>query len=297
MLPEYPKSKKLDIDDLEQISRHLKKHNADICELCLTNLLIWKDFDRPELTLINGNLCILITPPNEDPFFLEPIGDHKTAETIATCLDHSGKISRASEKFINKITAKDYKISCLRNQFDYVYQTKALARLKGKKYDGKRNHIKRFVERFPDYKYIPLEKIDAKKAHRLFEIWFEMKKHSRFFPKLAYQSQKNALKEAFELFDELHFTGGAIELEGEMSGFVLASPLSAKMLDVHFMYGHPALQGNSQVLLWEACNKTFSSFEELNLEQDLGIPGLRRSKLSYYPLRLEKKYEIQPIQK
>ena len=85
-------------------------------------------------------------------------------------------------------------------------------------------------------------------------------------------------------------------IDGEMAGFVLASPLSAKMLDVHFMYGHPALRGISQTLLWEACNKSFSSFEELNLEQDLGIPGLRRSKLSYYPLRLAKKYQVKPNQ-
>jgi hypothetical protein len=79
-----------------------------------------------------------------------------------------------------------------------------------------------------------------------------------------------------------------------MKGFILGSRLNPETASVHFQYGDPSLRGISQTLLWEACNKTFSSFKYINLEQDLGIPGLRKAKLSYYPLRLEKKFEITP---
>lgn len=45
-------------------------------------------------------------------------------------------------------------------------------------------------------------------------------------------------------------------------------------------------------MLWEACRNTFSEFEFVNLEQDLGLPGLRKIKNSYHPIRLEEKFEI-----
>ena len=156
MLPEYPKFKALDIKDLETLKHALHKGSPDICELSLSNIIIWKDFDHPKATLINGNLCIQVTPPNEPAYFLEPVSHHKLAETVAVCLKDTGKISRASERLISALQQDQYSIKCLRSQFDYVYETKALAELKGRKLDGKRNHLKKFKERFPGYEYIKL---------------------------------------------------------------------------------------------------------------------------------------------
>jgi len=287
MLPEYPKFRSFEFENLSSLTS-----SATICEGAPANLIIWKEFDKAKITTINGNPCGLISAPNEPPFFLEPFGSNKLEETIDLCLKHIGKISRATASLTKKLPADKYKITPLRSHFDYVYQRKTLAELKGRKFDGKRNHIKKFTEHFANYKYITLDPGSKKEALKLFEIWFEMKKHSRFFPKLAYLSQKGAVEKAFYYFNQLKFIGGAIFIDQEMSGFIMASPLNKKTLDVHFMYGHPGVRGVSQVLLWEACNKTFKNYELLNLEQDLGIPGLRKSKLSYYPLQLEEKFEL-----
>ncbi|NQT29522.1 MAG: DUF2156 domain-containing protein [Candidatus Saganbacteria bacterium] len=292
MLPRYPEFKSLEIEDLGSIKKYFGPQS--VCELCPANLIIWKNFDHPKITLINNNLCILASPPNEPSFFLEPLGNHKIVETVDLCLKDSGKISRVSEGFLSKLPKDKYHLSCLRDQFDYVYLTKILAELKGKKYDGKRNHIKKFKIRHPNYEFRPLKEDQKNEALALFETWFSMRKHSRFFPKLAYSSQKEAVETAFVNFRELGLRGGALFVDNAMKGFVLGSALNNNTASIHFMYGYPSLQGTSQVLLWEACNKTFSDFTYLNLEQDLGIPGLRKAKLSYYPHKLEKKFEINP---
>ncbi|MFC1571459.1 DUF2156 domain-containing protein [Candidatus Margulisiibacteriota bacterium] len=294
MLPEYPNFKTLELEDIKLLRRLFHKANPQVCELALANLFIWQDFDHAKLTMINHNLCLLITPPNEPPFFLEPIGNNKIRETVDICLKDTGKLARVSETFLPCLPTNNYHVTCDRNQFDYVYETKTLAELKGKKFDGKRNHIKNFKKRHANHKFVPLTLEHKKEALRLFEEWFAVRKESRHFPKLAHDSQKNAVNRAFEYFEQLKLIGGAIFVDQEMKGFVLGSPLNKETAAVHFLYAHPALRGIFQTILWEACNKTFSGYKYVNLEQDLGIPGLRKAKLSNYPVKLEKKFEVTP---
>lgn len=292
MLPEYPKFKDLEIKDKKPVAEFLDKYQPKTCELNLPNLLIWKDFDRPQITLINQNLCLLINPLNEAPFFLAPVGQNNIAETTEICLVHCGKISRASEDFLGRLPPKKYPLICLRSHFDYIYLSQTLAELKGRKFDGKRNHIKRFKRHFPEYEFVPLKASFKKESLELFEEWFKIREQSRFFPKLAHTAQKSALLTAFALFEELDLQGGAILIKNKLEGFFMGSGLNRETLSLHFQYANPNLPGIAQILLWEACNKTLKSYKYINLEQDLGIPGLRTSKLSYHPYKLERKFEI-----
>ncbi len=77
MIPEFPKFKPIDIKDYDEIKNYLEKSERFICELAIANMYLWKDFDRAELTLINGNLCIRINPLNDSPYFLEPLTYNK----------------------------------------------------------------------------------------------------------------------------------------------------------------------------------------------------------------------------
>lgn len=291
-VPEYPDFKSIELSDRGIISDHLALSERKICELNLANFIIWADFDNSYLTMINGNLCVLINPLTEPAYFLEPLGRHKIIETTEICLKHIGKISRASSDFISRLPHGSFNCTCIRSQFDYIYQTRDLAELKGKKYDGKRNHIKRFIKHFPDFKYELLSPDHKEAAFGLFEKWFEARKDSKFFPKLAYLAQKSALEASFLNFDKLGLKGGAVFDRDRLLGFFIGSRLNSETIDLHFLYSDPEVQGIYQFLLSEACGKAFSSFKYINLEQDLGIPGLRQSKLSNHPIHLEKKYEI-----
>lgn len=292
MIPEYPNFKPLEIGQRAEIAEHLAPTPRDICELCLGNLFIWEDFDKPQVTLINNNVCVLISPPNEPPYFLEPFGALQLKETVDACLKHPGRISRASEMFVRQLPPETYKTAPLRNHFDYIYETKALAELKGKKYDGKRNRIKKFSQDNPGHEYLRLTPDFKDEALALFERWFAVREESKYFPRLAYTSQKAAVTAAFDYFEELNLMGGALLVEKKLRGFTLGSLINPQLVSVHFMYGEPDFPGLTQTLLWEACNQTYNAYKFADLEQDLGIPGLRTMKLSYQPLKLEKKFEI-----
>jgi hypothetical protein len=295
MIPEFPQIKPLELEDRLWIHRKLKQTSREICELSLGNIFIWKDFDHTLVTCINHNICMLINPPNEPAYFLEPIGSNKLAETAEILLKHAGRISRVSINFLAQLPKDRYLFEPLRNQFDYIYARANLAELKGKKYDGKRNHIKRFSRQHPNYTYQTLDPNIKEKALELFEKWFAIREESRFFPRLAYTSQKGAVIEAFSYFKELHLLGGALFDGNKLCGFTLGSEINPELVSVHFLYGDPALPGVTQTLLREACRKTYTTFKYIDLEQDLGIPGLRTAKLSYHPLKMGEKFEVKPI--
>ena len=132
-LPNYPKFKQLSLEDLPQIKERLQAFAPTVCELSLANLFIYQGSDKTQFTLINGNLCFLVSPPNEAPFFLEPIGQERLLDTVDVCLAHTKKLARVSEKPVHLLPLKKYKISCTRSHFDYLYLTQELAELKGKR--------------------------------------------------------------------------------------------------------------------------------------------------------------------
>jgi len=295
MLPEYPNFKLLTLEDKDLLSQNLRLKKRCICELSLANFYTWKEFEKPRFTFIHQNLCVLLSPANESPYFLEPLSQNKLDETIDVCLGHAGRISRASGEILLRLPRKKYQLSPLRNEFDYIYSVKTLAELKGNIFDGKRNHIKRFQNRFPEYEFVTLDASFKNKALELFEKWFSFRKESRYFPKLAHDAQRAALEMAFSHYHELNLLGGALLINKSLKGFIMGSYLNQETISAHFSYADPEIMGTSQILLWEACHKTFSPYVYVNLEQDLGIPGIRRAKLSYHPLKLEKKFEIRPL--
>ena len=147
MLPEYPEFKPLELSDRADFENRLSEHPARTCELAFANLYIWKDFDNPRITTINSNLCVLLEPPNESKYFLEPLGANRLGETVETCLDEAGRISRASREFISRIRRDKYEVTGMRDQYDYIYRVGDLAELKGRRFDGKRNHINALKKR------------------------------------------------------------------------------------------------------------------------------------------------------
>jgi hypothetical protein len=47
-----------------------------------------------------------------------------------------------------------------------------------------------------------------------------------------------------------------------------------------------------QIVNQQFCEKAWENLPYINREQDLGLPGLREAKLSYYPHHFVEKYRI-----
>ncbi len=293
MSPKFPALKPLGPEDQGLLARHLALSTRSTCDLALANLYLWRECEVPSLTFINDNLCVLIESHFEPRYFLEPLGANRLLETVEICLRFAGRISRASERLASQLPPQVFYTAPLRDHFDYVYEVQSLAQLKGKKYDGKRNQIRKFARLFPAYEFSPLVETHQAQALDLFDRWSrERERGARSGSEAARDCQRRALLQAFIGFNRLNLRGGAIFLAGQMEGLIIASADDSRTATAHLQYANTRLPGIYQVLLWETCRNVLSSYAYLNLEEDLGIPGLRKTKLSYQPLRLEKKFLI-----
>jgi hypothetical protein len=239
----------------------------------------------------------LAEPLIEAPYFFEPLGVKKIMGTLNICINHAGRISYASSQYTHAIHHSCFEIKPRRNNFDYIYLTKDLIELKGRKYDGKRNHLKRFQNKYPDYEFLPIGNRNKKEALEIFNKWFKSKKDNAkptiATSGLAYRIEYDALNNALSYFEDLELSGGGIFIDGNLRGFFLGNKLHKNMAVGQFMYSDPDIKSIYQVLQWEGCRKLFNDYKYINMEDDLGLPGLRRSKLSYHPVRLEEKFDIQ----
>ena len=294
-IPEFPELRPLTTDDHDKLAEHLARAASPICDLSPANLFIWRDCERPSLTRVGDSLCILIEPHLLPAYFLEPVGGSRRTDAVRICLTRTDCISRCSKALADTLSAQEFDVRPLRDHFDYIYRTQALSELKGKKFDGKRNQIRKFTGNFPDYDFRPLERSQFDSAMALFQKWSERRGSAADpagSPSFSYECQRHALERAFHEYARLGLVGGAISVHGELEGFIIASMAQAETAVVHFQYANAELSGIYQVLLRDACRHLFAGCAHVNLEEDLGLAGLRRTKLSYLPLKLEEKYEI-----
>ena len=171
---------------------------------------------------------------------------------------------------------------------DYIYLRSELASLSGKAFHKKKNHFSKFVRTYPDYKYYEIGACNIYDAQKVADAWYYEHLQDEDASQLA---EYKAIKEALDNFEELGLIGGIIYVNDSPCAMTIASKINENTVDVHFekAVGEYALNGG-----YAAINKLFSKKLDgvtwLNREEDIGIEGLRKAKLSYRPKIMLKKY-------
>jgi len=291
-IPDFPLFKILDKEDKRTFEDLLSKRRLKISDYTFTNFYIWRIADRTQLTMINGNLCALVLAPDKKQYFMMPLGTNKIEETLETCLSFSPAVIRTDEEFISSFVKDPEKFAVEedRSNFDYVYQTRDLIELKGRKYDAKRNHLNAFL-RSNSFSYERMGKAHIKECLELNEKWcLEKKMESEAFPNIECEGM--VVKEVLENLDDLEATGGIITTNGKISAFSVGEMLNDDTAVIHIEKADPAIRGMSQLINREFARNEWSGTTYINREQDMGHPGLRKAKSSYHPVRLERKFNI-----
>jgi hypothetical protein len=286
-LPRFPEFKLVGLEDRDLLASAVARYPSEACEFNLANIFLWRHFEHSKLTTVNGNLCLLCEPPSEPAYFLQPIGENDIEATVRTCLSFAPRLSRVDERFAARYGGAQ-RCEPDRDNFDYVYLFEDLTELKGKKYDGKRNRIRKFEKSYT-YEYARLTRDHVPGCGELLAGWLEAKAGSDGF---VCNVWKSVIEEGLAHFEELGLNGGVFEVGDRVAAFSLGAQLTADTAVIPIEIADPGYEGLSQLVNREFARREWAGCRYVNREQDNGIAGLRRAKTSYHPHHFVKKYNI-----
>lgn len=176
-----------------------------------------------------------------------------------------------------------------RDDFDYIYNAEDLINLSGKKYHGKRNHIAKFTRAHPDWRFEEVTYENCEQCVAMAQLWRERNDDGE---DSGLQTELGAITIALRRRRELGLFCGLIRCEGQVVALSIGEPLNADTLVVHFEKALPEFIEAYTVINREFAARFAKDFRYIDREEDLGLEGLRRAKLSYYPEILLEKYNI-----
>ena len=281
----------LDLADLPLVKPYYALSKSRLCD-CSAVLAMWRGYFATEIAF-GGDTLYVKQHYGGAPTFMAPLGGDFYAgiETVlAYCRAYSHKaiFSSVSRDELDAIRQR-YRIvraEPMRDWYDYLYESEDLTELKGRRFHGQRNHISRFDREYPDHRYGPLTDAGAARAFigRFYQKNPPADGIGRFERELVY--------EVLERYGEYGQLGGVLTVGGEIVS-VSVGEVVGDTLFVHIEKADAGYAG--------AYQKTVNGFARLygggaryiNREEDMGIEGLRRSKLSYHPAALLEKFSVE----
>ena len=177
-----------------------------------------------------------------------------------------------------------------RDDCDYIYLRQNLSELPGSSYQKKRNHVSRFNRIYGQnwvFKPFPQNDIAADML-TVAQKWFTQKDgESNTVLALELKSIELALQNT----DLLQLTGGVLYINGEPAAMTLAAPISSDTLDVIYEKSFAEYEKNgAYAVINQQFNRLLESYLYINREEDMGVEGLRKAKLSYKPTMIIDKF-------
>jgi hypothetical protein len=239
-----------------------------------------------------NNLLWLLNVYDDHIYFSMPLGNYdedSLKESLKQIKEHYGLetliVKKAEESFVDFLdtTSINHEVEDVRNDYDYLYDFEELKGLKGNKYHKKKNHVNYFIKHY-DYlvKEINDETIDDVKI--VMNNWFEDKTGDVLF-------EQNAILEGLKHFKVLGLMGIVIYVDNQAVGFTIGEKVNNNTLLIHYEKGNTSYKGIYPSLSYLFLQE-LDGYDFINREQDLGIEGLRKSKLSYHPVDFVKKYNV-----
>ena len=287
----------LTLDHKQEIEVCLRQYPPVISEMTFTNLFIWRYYYQFQVASHQRFITLLAQPKGAHPFFFPPIGKGDIQSWAVDCLHYFKNqgippcFERLPESIIKELTDfSDLKVVADRDNNDYVYRINNLIRLSGNKYHTQKNHINRFNKKHK-WEYLPLTPDLIEECLTLQEEWCRSKK---CFESHNLLNEDQAILEAIKKMNSLSYKGGVIRINRKVEAFTLGELLNPETVVIHIEKANPELPGLYPVLQQQFLEQEWSLIPFVNREQDLGIEGLRKSKLSYHPEFMVEKYRLIP---
>lgn len=302
-VPEYPQWRPLDCNDKYVLDRYCQRF-APYAEATLATLLVWNDIDATHIAQLNGNI-ILRHHSCGGGDVVSMLGNNQAVDTALMLVKSEGEPLRLIPSYslggLGSTSWEDASLQIVpdRDNDDYVFSTVRLAELTGNDLKGKRKRRNGFVRDYqPEWCTLDLGSAsDISAILRCAELWLCQAEQYQDEPPVEELRGLTHLLELTARGDLSGMLGFGVRVGGELvAGSIVETHGSDTVSGVVFKASRSCPGAAEYLRSSSAAQLVALGYRQINIQQDLGIPGLREMKTGYRPSSMLRKWTIQPIE-
>lgn len=297
------KFKKIGLEDRNIIYKYIQSDYHQNCIFTFGNNMFWNQNASLEYTVfedvllyraIGRNEIRYCTPDFKKKWKMIMNAVRQDAQRLGM-LYRISSLQKRDLKIILENTSEPYWLEYHRGKSDYIYSVEKLAELKGRKYEKKRNLINYFRRTYNwNYKRLTADMFKICKKYE--EQWLREKlslpgvRKDNSYTQSLYL-EKTAIDYALRHFEQLNLVGGVLLCNEKCVAFTIGEKLNNSTFVQHFEKADYSVKGAYQMILQMFIQKELlGRYEYVNREEDMGVPTIRKTKLSYYPTCIYDKF-------
>ena len=296
--------KKIEVNSIqEMLPFYAMRHNMT-CDSVFLESYVWKDYYNVRYAIWE-NKALLWLMENEGRCF--------SAMPLCREEDLPGAFAAIEEYFNEELgyplvinLADEYAVKYLNlpedkylveeqvDSRDYLYNGDAMRSLAGQKLHKKKNRVNAFKREYEGrYEYRRLCCSDSHDVWVFLDRWRQQKgeeveEHLDYEVKGIHDILKNC--------SEFSIHMGGVYIDGQMEAFTIGSYNPVEhMAVIHIEKANPEINGLYQFINQQFLIEEFPEAEWVNREDDMGLEGLRKAKMTYYPADYARKYLVEQL--
>ncbi|MEX0616448.1 MAG: phosphatidylglycerol lysyltransferase domain-containing protein [Candidatus Woykebacteria bacterium] len=289
MIPKFPHFKKLELADKAEIE-HITRKYPPYSDFNFISMWSWDTKGEIRICELNGNLLVRFTDYVTSEPFYSFIGTNNVNETaydlvkLAKSEGFRSELKLLPEISVEGIDKDKFIILEDKNNFDYVLLIHPLRLYNTQKTRSRKKSVRQLLERHSCETRI----IDLSDSNQRKEIEVVFKKWSKHKDQQLTELEETsnellAMRRLIDKSKKIKFIPIGIYIDNKLAGFCFSEVLNDGFATSHFWKVNPEIstglyaylmQENARILSEKGC-------EFINIEQDLGLPNLRKWKNSY----------------
>ena len=270
-----------------------------LCDHCFSTLFIWQYKYAIRIAIQDGLVYLAYGYETDQMSYMAPFypDERFTAAIHAIAIDAKHRqiplrLSVINDPIRTHIETCMPDIFCFmpdRDNSDYLYLQESLASLKGKKLHSKRNFINRFTTEFQNrYQFEPISDANSLDILEFNSVWCQTSKseHST----CVVNEESCALAAALANRERLKLAGLCLRLDGKVIACALGTKLCQDTFLQQIEKADASIPGAYPMITRAFALSCAQNFLYVNREEDLGIDGLRKAKLSFAPEYINLRY-------
>jgi len=301
---------RITLEDRDLLEEYLNGFDYKASDISYTSLFMWREINAFSWKQIGDYLFLTgadnLDPAMDDTFIFPPLtrtGEYDPDNLRGAILEAKEIFEEKDRPFVMKLVPfhmLDILAEALpgkllfeadRPNYDYVYDTKDLIELSGRAYHSKKNHLNYFLANYK-YEYGKMTPDMADDAMLFIKEFNERKSLEDPHERLLLEFEEHAMRDVFLNLDTVGYLSGVIWIDGKIEALSVGGKLGTKTVTVHVEKANTEYRGLYQAINNEFCRHMASNVKRINREEDMGLPGLRKAKLSYKPVKFIEKYTV-----